>query len=114
MGDDKEIFHSCTKKMVQKRGGNLAAPIPRYTIGQCGYLNEISDAELSQYVDEYKQLVTKELGFARNGYGVEPFLVDVGLAETSHDAQAHIRAEIAHDKKEAVSAPSAGGKTSSY
>lgn len=95
--DDKQIFHASTKKMIQKRGGNLVAPIPRGEIGECGYLNEISDDELSRYVDEYKTLVTSKLGFARNGYGVEPHLHDVGLGETALEATAHVRAEEAHD-----------------
>jgi len=44
--DDKEIFHSSTKKMIQKRGGNLAAPIPRGGIGSVGYLNDITNDQL--------------------------------------------------------------------
>mmetsp|Transcript_31485 Transcript_31485/g.36329 ORF Transcript_31485/g.36329 Transcript_31485/m.36329 type:complete len:953 (+) Transcript_31485:178-3036(+) len=95
--DDKEIFHSCTKKMVQKRGGNLAAPLPRGEIGECGYMNDITDDELGMYLDEYKELVTKSGIFARNGYGVEVHLADVGLGETCHEAMAHVRAEIATD-----------------
>ena len=101
--DDKEIFHSCTKKMIQKRGGNLAAPLPRGDIGSVGYLNDITDAQLSQYVDEYKSYVTKENStFARNGYGVEPLLDDVGLGDTALEATAHVRREIACDKKTVV------------
>merc|ERR1711937_141893 len=96
--NDKQIFHACTKKMVQKRGGNLAAPLPRGEIGECGYLNDITDDELGQYVEEYKEYVTNEGSFARNGYGVETQLVDVGLGDTSHEATAHVRAEIATEK----------------
>jgi len=95
---DKEIFHACTKKMVQKRGGNLAAPLPRAEIGECGYLNDITDEQLSQYVDEYRAYVTNG-EFARKGYGVQPLLEDVGLADTSSEAQSHVRAEIEHDKE---------------
>ena len=96
--DDKQIFHSSTKKMIQKRGGNLVAPLPRGEIGQCGYLNDITDEQLSRYVEEYKLLVTSKLGFERNGYGVEPHLEDVGLAEMSAEATAHVRAEDLHEK----------------
>jgi len=98
---DKEIFHACTKKMVQKRGGNLAAPLPRVEIGECGYLNDITDEQLSQYVDEYRAYVTNG-EFARNGYGVQPLLEDVGLADTSSEAKSHVRAEIEHDKENSV------------
>lgn len=95
--DDKQIFHASTKKMIQKRGGNLAAPIPRGKIGECGYLNDITNDELDQYVDEYKELVTKTLGLDRNGYGVEPHLHDVGLEDQVEEATAHIRAEDAKE-----------------
>merc|ERR1712129_361982 len=86
---DKPIFHACTKKMIQKRGGNLAAPLPRNNIGECGYLNDITDDQLSQYVDEYHVYVTNGT-FARNGYGVEPLLDDVGIADTSAEAIAMV------------------------
>jgi len=88
--------------MVQKRGGNLAAPLPRGEIGSVGYLNDITDDQLSQYVDEYKSYVTNG-AFARNGKGVEPLLSDVGLGDTGAEATAHVRAEIAHDKTDIVS-----------
>jgi len=94
---DKAIFHACTKKMVQKRGGNLAAPLPRGEIGECGYMNDITDSELSQYVDEYKTYVT-DGKYARNGYGIEPLLQDVGLDDSTAEATAMVRAEIAHDE----------------
>jgi len=96
---DKSIFHASTKKMIQKRGGNLAAPLPRGEIGECGYLNDITDDELSKYVDEYKSFVMSG-NFARNGYGIEPNLIDVGLDETATEATAHVRAEIAYEDKE--------------
>ncbi len=96
--NDKEIFHASTKKMIEKRGGNLAAPLPRGEIGECGYLNDITDAQLSKYVDEYREFVTSG-SFARAGRGVEPLLEDVGLGDTSHDAISHVRAEIAHGLK---------------
>jgi len=102
---DKGIFHSCTKKMIQKRGGNLAAPLPRGEIGECGYLNDITDEQLSRYIDEYKVLVTEEGKFARNGYGVQPHLAEVGLAETSAEATAHVRAELAHDNHKQCNHP---------
>ncbi len=91
--DDKQIFHASTKKMIQKRGGNLAAPIPRGALGKCGYLNDITNDELDQYVDEYKELVTNAMGLDRDGYGVEPLLHDVGLDDQVQEATAHIRAE---------------------
>jgi len=96
---DKPIFHACTKKMIQKRGGNLAAPLPRNNIGECGYLNDITDDQLSQYVDEYHVYVTNGT-FARNGYGVEPLLDDVGIADTSAEAIAMVRAELKEEEED--------------
>ncbi|KAL7568105.1 hypothetical protein ACA910_019503 [Epithemia clementina (nom. ined.)] len=109
--DDKQIFHSCTKKMIQKRGGNLAAPIPRGEIGECGYLNDISDDDLSRYLDEYKDLVTDKLGMERRGYGVEPLLEDVGLAETATASMAAVRAEISQDGQKDKQASHGNSKT---
>jgi len=111
---DKAIFHACTKKMVQKRGGNLAAPLPRVEIGQCGYLNDITDDQLSQYVDEYHTYVTNGT-FTRNGYGVQPLLEDVGIADTSVEAIAHVLAEIKdHDHHEDCCENHDGEKNASY
>merc|ERR1711971_650590 len=98
---DKSIFHASTKKMIQKRGGNLAAPLPRGEIGECGYLNDITDDQLSKYVDEYQAFVTSG-DYVRNGYGVEPHLSDVGLDHMVDEATAHVHAEIAHELEEQV------------
>merc|ERR1712241_153313 len=96
---DKSIFHASTKKMIQERGGNLAAPLPRGEIGKCGYLNDITDEQLSKYVDEYQSYVSSG-NYARNGYGVEPHLSDVGLDHMADEATAFVRAEIALENEE--------------
>merc|ERR1712124_75568 len=97
---DKTIFHASTKKMIQKRGGNLAAPLPKHEIGECGYLNDITDEQLSQYVDEYYSFIVESGNYKRNGYGVEPHLSDVGLDHMMDEAKACVHAEIAFDQKE--------------
>ena len=43
-------------KMVEKRGGNLCAPIPKGGLGQCGYLNELSKEAMIQRLEEYKEV----------------------------------------------------------
>merc|ERR1719221_2311800 len=63
--------------MIEKRGGNLCAPIPK-PLGQSGYLNNLSEAMLDQRLKEYKELC---LGFPREGRGVEEHCVDVGLED---------------------------------
>jgi len=60
-------------------------------------MNDITDPELSQYVDEFKACVT-DGKYARNGYGIQPLLRDVGLDECATEATAMVRAEIAHDE----------------
>jgi len=75
MNNDKII---CDKqvKIIEKRGGNLCAPLPKEKIGECGYLNELSDEEIKQTLMEYKKLC---VAFPRNGYGVDAHCADVGL-----------------------------------
>ena len=63
--------------MIEKRGGNLCAPIPR-PLGQSGYLNDLSEEELLQDLQVYKDLC---LAYPREGRGVEEHCVDVGLED---------------------------------
>jgi len=63
--------------MIEKRGGNLCAPIPR-PLGQSGYLNDLSEEELLQDLQTYKELC---LSYPREGRGVEEHCVDVGLED---------------------------------
>merc|ERR1712013_654105 len=63
--------------MIEKRGGNLCAPIPR-PLGESGYLNEISEEDLDLRMKEYKAICQS---YPRNGRGVEEHCVDVGLED---------------------------------
>lgn len=63
--------------MIDKRGGNLCAPIPR-PLGQSGYLNDLSEEELMRDLHTYKNLC---LAYPRQGRGVEEHCVDVGLED---------------------------------
>jgi len=77
---DEGVLWSAQRKMVEKRGGNLAAPLPRGAIGRCGYLNRVDRRTLSEAIDEYGKLC---LEFERQGRGVEPHCRDVGLEDPS-------------------------------
>ncbi|MEM6521840.1 MAG: sedoheptulose 7-phosphate cyclase, partial [Cyanobacteria bacterium P01_C01_bin.70] len=43
---DRDLMWEAQEKMVQKRGNNLVAPLPKGTIGQCGYLNTMTQDDL--------------------------------------------------------------------
>ena len=76
----KKKIDTSQVKIVQKRGGNLAAPLPKDEIGQCGYLNSLTQAELYQAIDEYKVICQE---YPRKGLGIDPLCSDVGLEDPS-------------------------------
>ncbi|MEL6930051.1 MAG: sedoheptulose 7-phosphate cyclase [Cyanobacteria bacterium J06600_6] len=73
------------QKIFEKRGNNLAAPLPKGEIGQCGYLNSLSRAELDLAVSEYQAICAE---YPRRGLGIEPHCSDVGLEDPSTVAHA--------------------------
>ena len=77
---NKEVLWAAQVKMVEKRGGNLAAPLPKGSIGQCGYLNEMTQDRLFDLIDRYRSVC---LSYPREGWGVEPHCKDVGLEDPS-------------------------------
>ncbi|MGB3587297.1 MAG: hypothetical protein WBA23_12190, partial [Tunicatimonas sp.] len=77
---DEETLWAAQEKMIEKRGGNLVAPLPKSEIGQCGYLNQLTREELQQAIGEYRALCQR---FPRQGWGVEPLCSDVGLEDPS-------------------------------
>lgn len=77
---DEELLWSAQKSIIDKRGGNLVAPVPKDEIGKCGYINQLSKDQLRKGILNY-QLVCKE--FKRNGVGIEPYCKDVGLEDPS-------------------------------
>lgn len=86
---DRDILWAAQEKMVQKRGGNLVAPLPKGTIGQCGYLNSLTRDELIIAISEYLGICAQ---YPRAGIGIEPLCSDVGLEDPSTVAH-HIPAE---------------------
>jgi len=77
---DEETLWAAQEKMIEKRGGNLVAPLPKGDVGQCGYLNKLTREELQQAIGEYRELCQR---FPREGRGVEPLCSDVGLEDPS-------------------------------
>ncbi|MEL6777929.1 MAG: sedoheptulose 7-phosphate cyclase [Cyanobacteria bacterium J06597_16] len=77
---NKETLWLSQQKIVQKRGQNLAAPLPKGTIGKCAYLNDLSQQALYAAIDDYEILCK---GFPRGGHGIEPHCHDVGLEDPS-------------------------------
>lgn len=78
--DETDIVYEAQRKMTQKRGGNLCAPLPRGGIGQVGYLNEMTRPGLDRALAEYRDVCQD---FPRAGAGVEPHCADVGLEDPS-------------------------------
>ena len=75
-----EILWSAQLKMTEKRGGNLAAPVPKGALGSCGYINDMSYEELKKSILDYKQFC---ILYPRKGVGIEPLCSDVGLEDPS-------------------------------
>lgn len=77
---NEDTLWAAQEKMVQKRGGNLAAPMPKGEIGKCGYLNQLSREELSSAIAQYQGICTE---YPRKGLGIEAHCHDVGLENPS-------------------------------
>ena len=73
---DNRVMVEAHRKMIAKRGGNLVAPLPRGAIGQCGYLDDVSERDLPAAVRRYQAICA---AYPRGGVGVEPLCEDVGL-----------------------------------
>ncbi len=77
---DRDTLWKAQQKIVQKRGGNLVAPLPKGTIGTCGYLDRLSEEELFASLADYESLCAS---FPREGRGIDPHCADVGLEDPS-------------------------------
>jgi len=95
--DEVDIIYSAQVKMIEKRGGNLCAPVPKGSIGQCGYINEMPKELLKQRLCEYKAVCAK---YPRQGFGIEMHCHDVGLEDPSVVAKKHIRNELNASKSD--------------
>jgi 3-dehydroquinate synthase len=77
---DHALLWQCQRKVIQKRGGNLVAPLPKGEIGQCGYLNDLTEAQLYAALNDYETLCAP---YPREGRGIDPHCTDVGLEDPS-------------------------------
>jgi 3-dehydroquinate synthetase len=77
---NQDTLWAAQTKMVEKRGGNLVAPLPKGTIGQCGYLNTLPQADLFEALQGYQQMCAS---YPRQGLGIEPLCSQVGLEDPS-------------------------------
>lgn len=77
---DEELIWTAQTSVTDKRGGKLAAPVPKGEIGNCGYLNDVSREQLREGIIEYKSFCAK---YPRSGVGLEPLCADVGLEDPS-------------------------------
>merc|ERR1712070_484469 len=75
--EDHDMVWKSHLAMIEKRGGNLCAPVPK-PLGKCGYINDLTREGLDQTMDEYKVIASK---YPRNGMGVDPHCTDVGLED---------------------------------
>merc|ERR1719197_2075317 len=75
--EDKEAIWKSNLAIIEKRGGNLAAPVPK-PLGESGYINELSAEDLYRTVEEYKAICET---YPRSGRGVDEHCVDVGLED---------------------------------
>merc|ERR1712232_260570 len=93
--DDDEMVWKTHLGIVEKRGGNLCAPIPK-PLGFSGYLNDMTKELLAQRMHEYKEIVSK---YPRGGRGVEELCVDVGLEDPqSKKMEKRAAAELGNDR----------------
>jgi 3-dehydroquinate synthase len=77
---NRQTLWAAQTKIVEKRGGNLVAPLPKGTIGQCGYLNIMAREDLFAAISDYQQLCSQ---YPRRGLGIDPLCSDVGLEDPS-------------------------------
>ena len=75
--EDVHRLYSAQEKVIEKRGGNLAAPVPK-GIGKCGYINHMPHDRLAMRLQEYHEICQ---GYPRGGQGVEVHCKDVGLED---------------------------------
>lgn len=73
-----EAIWQAQVRMIEKHGGNLAAPLPKGQIGSCGYLNDITRPELEKHLAAYRKICES---YPRAGLGVEAHCTDVGLED---------------------------------
>lgn len=88
---DEAIMREAHAKIVQKRGGNLVAPVPRGAIGECGYLDGLSAEEVLTAVEEYREVCA---AYPDHGRGTDPLCEDVGLEDPATVARSAVAEQL--------------------
>ena len=88
---NRRVMLEAHRKIIQKRGGNLVAPLPRGSIGHCGYLNDLPEEQLFAALSEYEEICAD---YPRGGRGIDPLCSDVGLEDPSTVMDARITATV--------------------
>lgn len=86
--EDIDLIYQAQVKVIEKRGGNLVAPIPKGQIGICGYLNELTYEGMVNAMSSYQSLCAT---YPRQGLGVEAHCKEVGLEDPSTVAHSSIQ-----------------------
>jgi len=76
--ENTDAIWNAQMRMIEKHGGNLAAPLPNGKLGSCAYLNNVTREELEEYLLQYRAIAAQ---YPRQGLGVEAHCVDVGLED---------------------------------
>jgi len=76
--ENTEAIWQAQVRMIEKHGGNLAAPLPKGELGSCGYLNDVTREELENHLAQYRKICE---AYPRKGLGVDAHCVDVGLED---------------------------------
>ena len=76
---DERIMWGSHRKIIEKRGGNLVAPVPKHAIGQCGYLNDLPRTAFFTALADYRAICA---GYSRGGRGIDSLCSDVGLGDS--------------------------------
>ena len=85
--NDERVMWESHRKIIQKRGGNLVAPLPKGAIGRCGYLNELSRSEFFAALGDYRTMCES---YPRAGRGIDPLCGDVGLEHPSSTTETRV------------------------
>lgn len=77
---DGPLLEKATAAIIRTRDGKLRAAVPVSPMGQCVFLNDVSQEEMVLALKQHKQMMRK---FPRNGAGIDAFVdsSDTGVEE---------------------------------
>lgn len=83
---DEEVLKQGTQAILKTRDGLLRAAVPSPHIGECVFLNDVSDNELFAALTKHKEIMKE---YPRNGEGLEAFVdaSDTGYTMNGRSAE---------------------------